>query len=181
MSWQTSCGHAEHFILLTSGKKEWWLLGRLTTQREVTVQTLARLSSEAEALPKKASAWKNVWTSAKSQLGEAAFLFQLTGLRLRVHVWMNGRVCAAALKKEKKNNNARLDIWNQCFNPVREPYPWKATWSGSAIHSWDGEVRGQSVLAKESVCQANSGAGTHRCTARPANDTGEHAASEPDV
>lgn len=36
MSWHESSGHAEHFILLTSGECEWWLLSRLTTQGEVT-------------------------------------------------------------------------------------------------------------------------------------------------
>lgn len=57
----------------------------------------------------------------------------------------------------------------------------KATWSTSVIPSWEAKVQGQSVLAKDCVCQANSWAGTHGRMITPANGTGGHFASKPEM
>lgn len=51
----------------------------------------------------------------------------------------------------------------------------------SVIPSWEGKVQEQSVLAEDSVCQANSWAGTDRHTVTLANGMGEHIASEPEI
>ena len=42
-----------------------------------------------------------------------------------VNEWARLCQCIEERKERKKKKSTRLDIWNQCFNPAREPYPWK--------------------------------------------------------
>lgn len=73
MSWQASLGHAEHFILLTSVRQEWWPFSRLTTQGEVTAENLSHAFIQSRAL-RKASTWRNM-NLCRPRRSKAAFLF----------------------------------------------------------------------------------------------------------
>lgn len=127
-----------------------------------TVKTSARLSSKAE--PSRSEHLKNAWTSANLKPSKAAFL---TGLDCE-HMceWMSAFVFL-----HEKLHGYTFEI-NVLI--LRKSLSMKATWSVSVIPSWEGKVREQSVLTKDSVCQANSWAGTDRCTVTPANGMGEH-------
>lgn len=173
MPWHASSGYAEHFILLTSGKWEWCLLGRLTTQDEVTVEKKKKIQPgfHLKLAPPEANTWQMHATSAR----QGSFLVSTDRIRLRVHVRMNECICVSAWKSVKSY------MFEISVLILRESLSVKATWSVSVIPSWEGKVQEHSVLAEDSVCQANSRAGTGRCPVTPANGTGGHIVSEPET
>lgn len=115
---------------------------------------------------------KNPMNFCKPQLSKAAFSFQLMGL----NCWFEWMSAFVFLYEKLQGYTFEINVLI-----LRESLSMKATWSMSVILSWEEKVQGQSVLAKDSVCQANSWAGTDGRMITPANGTGGHFASKPEM
>lgn len=111
MSWHASSGYAETLILFTSGKWEWWLLGGLTTQGEVTCTNLSQAFIGSRALSKHVR--EKSMNLCKPQLSKAAFFASTHRIRLQAHVRTNECVCVSAWKNVKGTH--------QCLNPATKP------------------------------------------------------------